>query len=510
MNNPKAIVPVRRMIKTLRPKIPEIMKLKIGRKSEETRESRSGSTYRVPQKIDHFLVCRTTHEDDDDDANFEIHHPAMEALKEFQDDDHCVRQIPIRFGGELDEVLSSEYAKYDGRTKTCYGDGASARRRLPIIQNGKPVGWSSEEKTVSCPCEYLAQRKCKPNGRLMMKLDLPEVAVSGGSMVFRTTSIISIERLLGSLEEITHDVGSLVGYRMWAVLNQVKVAPEGRPMTAYVVHVELRSADVRALQHFVMQGLEIRKAVAAAVDYKALVASTSEEDVVAQADVAREFYPDAIETDVITETGKSPKNESPSPAKDPPLQDQVPTRHQLDAMKRKMATLSGYLYQPTTDKEERDRRKSAIFERINTGLGYKFTKMNMSQYVELMEVLERHILLEDGFVTLANLYDLPTDSPFETRAKIWAKVFPGKDLATQIDPSDLDSAIERIEFLVDEAERSKHDGKDEEPEEEEESDPDPEEEEEDVPQPRMRDGELAEEPTTMHESAGSSGEEDAS
>lgn len=500
MNNPKAIVPVRRMIKTLRPKIPEIMKLKIGRKSDETHESRSGSTYRLPQKIDHFLVCKTTHEDDDDDANFEIHHPAMEALKEFQDEDHCVRQIPIRFGGELDEVLSSEYAKYDGRTKTCYGDGVSARRRLPIMQNGKPVGWSNEEKTVSCPCEYLTQRKCKPNGRLMMKLDLPEVAVSGGSMVFRTTSIISIERLLGSLEEITHDVGSLVGYRMWAVLNQVKVAPEGRPMTAYVVHVELRSADVRALQHFVMQGLEIRKAVAAAVDYKALVASTSEEDVVVQADVAREFYPDAIETEA---TGTTEKNQSPSPSREPPLQDQVPTRHQLDAMKRKMANLSGYLYQPTTDKEERDRRKSTIFERINVGLGYKFTKMNMSQYVELMEILEKHILLEDGFATLANLYNLPTDSPFETRAKIWGKVFPNKAVTDQIEPNDLDSALERIEFLVDEAERSKHDGKDEEPEEGRED------EEEDVPQPRTRDGEIAEELTTMHGSA-TTPEEDAS
>lgn len=362
----KTLRPLSPMVQTLRPRIPEIRKLKIGRKSNEVYTARSGREYRRPVKLDYFLVTKTTRYDDEDDENFEVDEVVMKELAAFADGDGHVRQIPARVGSDdIVDVIHSELACYVGETKVCWGDGSRAFRRLPIVQNGNRT-YSKDVTERSCPCELLSSGRCKYKGRMIMKLDLPGLAMSGGAMIFRTTSQISLEESYGSLIDIVNDVGGLHGFRLWVVLRAARVAPEGRPTDVYVIHFENRESDLRALQRFVIDGRVIREQVRGTIDYKALVAATNEETPVESAEIATEFYPGSLDEEPHDlATGEVPQGgaaEAPAPTPAPAAVAAAPIEEPKGRGRRGKSAVAPQAEAPAASGVELDESTRKLYE----------------------------------------------------------------------------------------------------------------------------------------------------
>jgi hypothetical protein len=127
---------------------------------------------------------------------------------------------------------------------------------------------------------------CAPEGRW---------AGANGVYKFRTVGEISGGQLYSTLMGIlglTH--GVLVGMPLFLVVRPTLVAPEGKPITVHVVHVELRAPNMRAIQDQARTVMEYElehKDRIRIIDtqYKALIApppSPAE-----QADINQEFQP---------------------------------------------------------------------------------------------------------------------------------------------------------------------------------------------------------------------------
>ena len=93
------------MIKGIRPALAEGGKIKIGGLGEP-RQSKKGGTYRLPVKLDHFLITKTNRVSDDPNADLEPDTELMAALP--ADRDGKLRAIPIILhSDEIDEVFPS-------------------------------------------------------------------------------------------------------------------------------------------------------------------------------------------------------------------------------------------------------------------------------------------------------------------------------------------------------------------------------------------------------------------
>jgi hypothetical protein len=240
------------MIKGIRPKLAEAGKIKIGGLGPE-RKAKGGRTYRIPQKYDYFLITGTER---DEKGDLELDTGLMKAME--PDEDGQVREIPIVLhSDEIDEVFPTSYAMYSGRRCACRGNGETALRR-----EIKDSAYTGAEKTVSCPCSYLKAEKgpvCKPNGKLFCSISAPGASVAGAVHIWRTTSIISIEQMIGSLMQIKSICGTLRGVPLWLRVKPVTVEPPGQSaITVYCCHVELRSADIAAIQQRALKAAEHR------------------------------------------------------------------------------------------------------------------------------------------------------------------------------------------------------------------------------------------------------------
>ncbi len=284
------------MIKGLNITLAEGGKIKIGGLGKEM-TSKKGEPYRLPVKYDHFLITKTTRNKKDD---FELDTGMMDALD--KDEDGCIRAIPIILhSDDIDLVFPTSYAIYAGHKLQCRGDGQDAVEW--VMAEGKRTG---ETRQKPCPCPLLDAKSgptCKPHGTLHCSIVAPGHATAGSVHKWRTTSIISVQQMVGSLQQILSVVGTLRGLPLWLVLKPMKVNPTGDvETTVFVCHVELRAKDIASVQKQALEQAVMRRQVGTGqfdAAYKALVSAPAADDEPPEeaSRVQQEFHPEVVDTE---------------------------------------------------------------------------------------------------------------------------------------------------------------------------------------------------------------------
>jgi len=278
------------LARLLTPRLTELGKIKIGTKDATERQSRGGGTWRAPVKLDHFLVT-TTHRDAKGDLV--VDDLLMRTLAEdCGSADGKVREIPIVvLSDDPDEIMSSAYTRYKGKAATgrCDGD--------VVTWYAKDDG-TRVDPPVQRPCDGEHLHETWKLHTVFSCVIACGDARLGGVYRFRTTSRITAEQMYGSLLHIgTLTGGVLQGLPLRLVVRPIQVSPDGKPTTVYVVHVELRGADVNEIQRQAVQLAQMRRDNALAVraarrEYVAMLRAPGvDESDVEQADVAEEFHP---------------------------------------------------------------------------------------------------------------------------------------------------------------------------------------------------------------------------
>ena len=299
-----------KILDSMKGKLTELGKIKTGGLGE-ARQSSKGSTYRLPAKHDYFTI---TGSERDSAGDLKVDEPLMARLLEKHGEDvfeerkdakgvvtkvkvRRLRELPIvLLSDSIDEVLLASYCVYNGRACAARCDGENAT----FYQTCKDGVWTvlPEPKTVPCNGEHENQ-----GWKLHAKL-LCAISEGGGRFggyhVWRTTSMISLEQLVGGLRYIQSlTCGVLAGLPLRLVIRGVVVQPEGKPTTVYVVHVELRGADLSAVQQMALQMAQVRlrnakELSAVGRQYRALLTAPGDnEDPEEAAEVAAEFHPPA-------------------------------------------------------------------------------------------------------------------------------------------------------------------------------------------------------------------------
>jgi hypothetical protein len=212
------------MIKNLRPKLCEQGKIKIGRLGEERKTKDDKSTYRLPNKLDHFLITTTER---DNTGNFIPNTYLMEQIAEMVNEpaDHLTTIPVYLLFDDIDSNFYTTYNCYQGKTRICTGDGEKA----VLLKTGEEI---------TCPCprldqDYKGSTPCKPYGRLNVVLQCMDII--GGSWVYRTTGWNSVQDILGSLVLIKRVAGRLSGIPlMMKLFPKTTQLPRG-PVTVYTV-----------------------------------------------------------------------------------------------------------------------------------------------------------------------------------------------------------------------------------------------------------------------------------
>lgn len=279
------------MLKLIQPSLAEAGKIKIGCLGPVRKSSR-GKDFRMPQKLDHFLVTSTKRTKDGD---LEHDTELMEALgPEYASEDGRIRRLPIVVhSDDIDEVFPTTLAMYSGRKLACRGDGEVATRFR--IQNNRKTG---ETKQMECPCPYYGadtEPKCKAHGVLNCSILAPGRGVAGSVYKWRTTSEISLNRMVASLQQIKALTGSLTGLPLLLCIEPIVVETG----TVYCCHVELRESLIEA-QNRLIELSRRRQAVAVAAAPVRLSIQAPASDLESddeQADVSQEFHPEPIDVD---------------------------------------------------------------------------------------------------------------------------------------------------------------------------------------------------------------------
>lgn len=289
------------MIHGLRPALAEGGKIKSGHLGP----SRQGSNgpWRPPVKDDHFTVTKTTRGPDAGGArgDLELDVAIMNALKDYKDADGKLRAIPIVLHSDnLEEVFPTTYACYTGRKLHCRGDGQTALRWK--IENGQRA---AEGTKVDCTCPYLGATSgpvCKPHGTLHCSIIVDGLPSAGSVHKWRTTSILSIQRIIGSLAQIQKLCGTISGIPLVLRILPETVTPGGKTTTVYVCHIELRAKDVMALMDQALRKKKLRDELGGDGngDYYRLVhAPGLNETPEEEAEISQEFHPAEGDTDTI-------------------------------------------------------------------------------------------------------------------------------------------------------------------------------------------------------------------
>lgn len=291
------IIPVR---------VVEIGKIKIGGLGA-TRTSQTGTTWRLPEKYDHFVVT-TMHRNEAGDLLPDA--KLMAKLKdEYADSDGKVRVLPIQvLSDDIDDILQSSYLFYSGRKMAARSDGKSLTRWIDFDKNI----WLAEP--VDEPWTDAWKNRTDKNGNRIFKLNTifncvitASDAKWGGIYRFRTTSQITSEQLVSTLLALKDLTGGVLrGLPLRLAVRPMRVNPlvKGKATSSvvYVVHVELHGADIMSVRQMALNyakfELENRSAIEhSRIEYKKLLALPGYyENSREHAEVASEFYPDEAET----------------------------------------------------------------------------------------------------------------------------------------------------------------------------------------------------------------------
>lgn len=230
------------------PSLTELGKIKIGCLGEQ-RKSKDGKDFRMPQKLDHFVLTTMQRSKSGDLIQDDALMQSL--LPDYGSEDGKLRRLPIRLlSDSLDEVLQVAFvwyvgkklgAKSDGVTVKWYVDTATGQElKEPRIEPWKPeyLGLTNQRKdkifklhsTFNCVI-------ASPNARW------------GGVYKYRTTSLISFKQLSSGLVNVQRLTGGiLVGMPLELVVRPMQVNADGQLSTVYVCHVELVGPSLVAIQ----------------------------------------------------------------------------------------------------------------------------------------------------------------------------------------------------------------------------------------------------------------------
>ena len=206
----------------IKPRLAEHGKIKIGKLGEE-RKTRDGSgTYRLPTKIDHFIITSTER---DNTGNFTPNVSLMKSvgLLVNQPPNHLTKIPVYLLFDDIDSNFYTTFNCYRGKTLVCQGDGKTAIK-------------TETGEEVSCPCpmldkDYAGKTPCKPYGRLSVIIQ--DMDIVGSVWVYRTTGWNSVQDLLGSLLLVKRIAGRLSGIRLILKLMPKSVQLKHGPATIY-------------------------------------------------------------------------------------------------------------------------------------------------------------------------------------------------------------------------------------------------------------------------------------
>ncbi len=294
------------MIVDLKRRVVELGKIKIGKKSDQERQGASGA-WRAPEKLDHFVI---TGLERDATGNLKPDLQLMGAIATEQKCDvNAIKELPVAFmSDDIEEVFPTQYVAYVGRKCVGRSDGETIEWLADPRNNWAPL---PEPKIVENPKNFVqthtigtgekAVRLFKPHGTLNCIIASAN-ARWGGVYKLRTTSLITCEQVVSGLEHVKMLTrGFLRNVPLRLVVRPMQVSPNGKATTVYVVHVELRGADLNAIQQHVIQAaqLEVRTSTelqAARRQYIALLSAPGEDEPEdEQAEIAEEFHPETVD-----------------------------------------------------------------------------------------------------------------------------------------------------------------------------------------------------------------------
>lgn len=265
-----------RTIKGLTPRLAECGKIKIGNKGEVRQKKGGNGTYRLPQKLDHFVVTGMAKDENDDF----IPDPTIMSIL---GDKPAV--IPVRLPYDDPSLnFPTSYAHYETAACLCRGDGE--------------IAVTSEGETVECnpeTCEHYANKKCKATGVLSVMLDdAPRV---GGVYKLRTTGWNTINNLTASMEFIRGLTnGILAGLPLDLTLTPkyTTIPGTGKRTVIYMVNLEYRGnfAEMAAAIKGTLETREKMKYSIEQFEKLALAELEAPEDPEEARDIQEEFYPE--------------------------------------------------------------------------------------------------------------------------------------------------------------------------------------------------------------------------
>lgn len=243
----------------LTPKIVELGAVRIGTLGDE-RKSQGGGTYRMPTKLDHFIITTNFRADDgklvSDDA-------LIARLKSEYGDprDGQLREIPIALlSDDIESSLKSAYVHYRGKKCFARSDGVTLWKYFDLKTGAKldtpeELEWDPELLTKT----FNKAPLFKKHTSLEFVIRVGE-ARWGGVYRFRTTSMITGDQLYGSLLHLKRlTSGVMTGMPLMLVVRPIIVSPDGKPTKVYVVHVELRGNDLAELQTRALESARFQK-----------------------------------------------------------------------------------------------------------------------------------------------------------------------------------------------------------------------------------------------------------
>lgn len=299
------------MIKDMKCQLLEAGKIKIGEKGEERIAKGSGNVYRLPQKLDHFLVVQNRR---DEAGNF-IVDPVMQKLGEKPTSLNI-----MLMSDDIEMVFPTAYELYIGTSLKCRGDGETASR---LNKAGEYETVECNSKTCGCR-QKDAKTKCKPSGTLNCLL--PDSDSLGGCYKFRTHGYNSVRGIMSSLWLIKGLTGGVLA---WLPLSlkmnpkHVEVEEKGKiiKQTVYVAHVEYQGNPTMLLE----KAMSVRKEqVERHINMQQLEQQAKQfligHDDAGDPEVGPEFYPENMEEenpfdkpgDVVTLDDKLKDNVSTS------------------------------------------------------------------------------------------------------------------------------------------------------------------------------------------------------
>jgi hypothetical protein len=308
------------IIRNLVPGLAEIGKIKIGRKGALVR-----NTFRMPEKLDHFLITTMMRGNDE---NYILDTELMQMLMDKQGTDKLT-EIPIRLLFDDYKVsFQSRYVCFRGRTRWCTGDGLAAFRKA---EPGKP------DIMIECPCERAeptfpgegknsdgkpdGKGKCKVSGCLSCIID--GAKRFGGIWKFRSTSFNSVKGMQSTLMLFERAAGGFLGGIPLILTVHPKSAQnpiDGGQVTIYVVGIEYRgtSEEMQEAGYQIALKSEKYRQQIMHIEKQALKMISVEESAVGDddEDTADEFHPEDAAGDAPIASG-APELVDPTPTKDP-------------------------------------------------------------------------------------------------------------------------------------------------------------------------------------------------